>query len=100
MMSLSQQWAMTLTQLIADFVDSGPYPEVAIKGLALDSRQVQAGDLFIAVKGTATDGVAFIPQAIERGAVAVLIEKDQLVGPLVDGAFDGSAEGSLSLIHI
>ena len=94
MMSLSQQWAMTLTQLIADFVDSGPYPEVAIKGLALDSRQVQAGDLFIAVKGTATDGVAFIPQAIERGAVAVLIEKDQLVGPLVDGAFDGSAEGS------
>ena len=84
MMSLSRKWTMTLSQLIADFGIFDNCPDVAIEGLALDSRQVQPGDLFIAVKGTATDGVAFIPQAIERGAVAVLVEKDQLVGSLVE----------------
>jgi UDP-N-acetylmuramoyl-L-alanyl-D-glutamate--2,6-diaminopimelate ligase len=88
MMSLSQKWTMTLSQLIADFAISGDCPDVAIEGIALDSRQVQPGDLFVAIKGTASDGVAFIPQAIERGAVAVLIEKDQLVGSLVDGLID------------
>ena len=96
-MSLSQQWTMTLTQLIADFVDSGPYPDVAIKGLALDSRQVQAGDVFIAIKGAATDGVAYIPQAIELGAVAVLIEKNQRAGSLVAEGSSPLAEGSSPL---
>ena len=89
MMSLSQKWTMTLTQLIADFGMSDNCPDVSIEGIALDSRQVQPGDLFIAIKGTAVDGFAFIPQAIERGAVAVLVEKDQLVGSLVDGLIDG-----------
>ena len=89
MMSLSQKWTMTLSQLIADFAVSGDCPNVAIEGIALDSRQVQPGDLFIAIRGTASDGVAFIPQAIERGAVAVLVEKDQRVDSLVDGLIDG-----------
>lgn len=89
MMSLSRKWTMTLSQLIADFGIFDNCPDVAIEGLALDSRQVQPGDLFIAVKGTATDGVAFIPQAIERGAVAVLVEKDQLVGSLVEELISG-----------
>ena len=64
MMSLSQKWTMTLTQLIADFGMSDNCPDVSIEGIALDSRQVQPGDLFIAIKGTAVDGFAFIPQAI------------------------------------
>lgn len=87
MMSLSQKWTMTLHQLIADYA-AGDCPNLSIEGIALDSRQVQPGDLFIAIKGTATDGVAFIPQAIERGAAAVLVEKDQLVGSLVEGLID------------
>ena len=99
MMSLSQKWTMTLAQLIADFSVSGTYPDVAVEGIALDSREVQTGDLFIAIKGTASDGVTFIPQAIERGAVAVLVEKDQLVGPLLDGLIDG-ANASIPVIGI
>ena len=87
MMSLSQKWTMTLHQLIADYA-AGDCQNLSIEGIALDSRQVQPGDLFIAIKGTATDGVAFIPQAIERGAAAVLVEKDQLVGSLVEGLID------------
>ncbi len=40
-----------------------------------DSRQVQPGDLFVAVKGEHTDGHAHIDEAIERGAVAVITEQ-------------------------
>jgi UDP-N-acetylmuramoyl-L-alanyl-D-glutamate--2,6-diaminopimelate ligase len=45
---------------------------VEVRGLAYDSRRVEAGDLFTALTGLHTDGHRFIAQAIERGAVAVL----------------------------
>ena len=45
---------------------------VDIQGLTADSRKVVPGDLFAAVPGTAMNGRDFIPQAIEKGAVAVL----------------------------
>jgi len=44
----------------------------SIKGLAIDSRQVKEGFLFIALKGTQVDGHDFIPKAIEAGATAIL----------------------------
>jgi UDP-N-acetylmuramoyl-L-alanyl-D-glutamate--2,6-diaminopimelate ligase len=47
-------------------------PDIVITGLALDSREVQPGNLFVALKGDHTDGHRFIPQAIERGALAVI----------------------------
>jgi UDP-N-acetylmuramoyl-L-alanyl-D-glutamate--2,6-diaminopimelate ligase len=46
--------------------------EVEISGLTADSRQVSAGYLFAALPGSRADGRDFIPQAIEKGAVAVL----------------------------
>jgi UDP-N-acetylmuramoyl-L-alanyl-D-glutamate--2,6-diaminopimelate ligase len=42
--------------------------------LALDSRRVQRGDVFIACPGESGDGRSFIPQAIEAGAAAVLFD--------------------------
>ncbi len=45
-----------------------------IEGIDIDSRHVKAGHLFIAVKGTVTDGHKFIPKAVEQGAAAVLCE--------------------------
>ncbi len=47
-------------------------PTVEVRGLAYDSRRVQAGDLFAALTGLHTDGHRFIGEAIERGAAAVL----------------------------
>ena len=40
-----------------------------------DSRNVESGDLFVAVTGVATDGHKYIPMAREKGAVCVLCEK-------------------------
>ena len=46
--------------------------DVEITGLTADSRLVEPGMLFAAIPGTAMDGRDFIPQAVEKGAVAVL----------------------------
>jgi UDP-N-acetylmuramoyl-L-alanyl-D-glutamate--2,6-diaminopimelate ligase len=48
--------------------------EVEITGVKIDSRQVSAGSLFVAVKGTQVDGHQFIMKAIALGACAVLCE--------------------------
>ena len=45
-----------------------------IKGINIDSRKIEQGHLFVAMKGTQTDGHKFIEKAIELGASAVLLE--------------------------
>lgn len=45
--------------------------------LRLDSRAVQAGDIFLAYVGARSDGRDFIDQALERGASAVVFEDEQ-----------------------
>lgn len=49
-----------------------PQPPVEIRGLTADSRAVEPGFLFAALPGTRADGAGFIPEALARGAVAVL----------------------------
>ncbi len=48
--------------------------DIVISGISFDSRKTKNGDLFIAVKGTNTDGHKFIKNAVKNGAVAVLAE--------------------------
>lgn len=48
--------------------------ETEISGVAIDSRKVTKGGLFVAMKGTQVDGHKFIPKAIELGAAAILCE--------------------------
>ncbi|HTG56577.1 MAG TPA: UDP-N-acetylmuramoyl-L-alanyl-D-glutamate--2,6-diaminopimelate ligase, partial [Niabella sp.] len=47
---------------------------VDITGIAIDSRSVQPGHLFIALKGVAADGHQFIAKAIQSGASAIVCE--------------------------
>jgi UDP-N-acetylmuramoyl-tripeptide--D-alanyl-D-alanine ligase len=44
-------------------------------GIAVDSRQVKPGDLFIALKGEQADGHAFVADAFKRGAVAAMVHE-------------------------
>jgi len=47
-------------------------------GYSIDSRTIQPGELFFAVKGERLEGHDFVHQALERGAVSAIVRKDQL----------------------
>ncbi|MBO5512079.1 MAG: hypothetical protein J6B24_10130, partial [Clostridia bacterium] len=48
--------------------------EVTVKGLSSDSRKVTEGDLFIAIDGLHTDARDHIPEAVAKGASAIICE--------------------------
>lgn len=49
--------------------------DLEITGVNIDSRLVESGSLFMAVRGTQADGHAYIPAAIEKGSLAILCEE-------------------------
>jgi UDP-N-acetylmuramoyl-L-alanyl-D-glutamate--2,6-diaminopimelate ligase len=51
------------------------FRNLEIKGVSYNSKQVKPGDLFVAIPGAKTDGAYFIPEALQRGAVAVISNK-------------------------
>ena len=53
------------------------YANIDIKRLTANSRQVQQGDVFIALQGRQHDARRFIPQAIAQGAVAIFCQSDE-----------------------
>ena len=55
--------------------------DVALTGLAIDSRQVKPGDLFAAIEGATVNGNDFIDAAIANGAAAV-ISKHSVAQPI------------------
>lgn len=56
-------------------LESHHLADTAIRSVVCDSRQVEAGALFVAIPGVEVDGHQFIPQALARGAVAVVGER-------------------------
>ncbi len=66
---------MRLGELLAEIakVDSAT-ADVMVSGIALDSREVKAGDLFCAYPGARHDGRDYIQQALDQGAAAVIYE--------------------------
>ena len=73
-MLLTDILAGTHAALTPDQAAKG-FGSIAVSDITCDSRQVVAGALFIAVDGHAADGHAFISQAFEKGAAAVLAQK-------------------------
>ena len=51
---------------------SGPFQ---VSGVEMDSRDVRAGDLFVALKGESTDGHRFLDKAFANGAAAALVDR-------------------------
>ena len=74
-------------------------PETEITAICSDSRKVTPGSLFFAVKGCDNDGHAYIPQALEKGAVAVVDGSREALA-LVADAFYGHPSGKLTLVGI
>lgn len=59
---------------LCDIIDC-PY-DVMIHGITANSKQVGPGDLFVAISGKTFDGHQFIDEVIQKGASAVLVEKE------------------------
>lgn len=51
-------------------------PHAALTGVTIDSRQVQRGDLYVALPGSSAHGADFAAEAMARGAVAVLTDPE------------------------
>lgn len=54
-----------------------------ISGIAYDSRKVEQGHLFVAIKGEKTDGHDFIEDAIRRGSSAIVYDKESSRSSLI-----------------
>ena len=71
---------MTLRSLLpAEILESSGNLDVSISGIVFDSRKCSQGELFVAMPGANQNGETHIPDALKRGAVAVITE-----GPIKD----------------
>jgi UDP-N-acetylmuramoyl-tripeptide--D-alanyl-D-alanine ligase len=69
---------LTLTEIATFISATGEYfPEVVAEGYSIDSRTVRPGELFFAVKGERLDGHDFVLAALEKGAAAAIVRKDE-----------------------
>jgi len=67
---------MRVSDLLKDIIPGGDLPPVEITGLTADSRQVEPGFLFVAVRGGQVDGHRYLLDAATRGAAALSGETD------------------------
>ena len=66
---------MPALMTLSDLLGEPGLPDISLAGLAEDSREIEPGDGFVAVTGSASDGHDYAGQAVERGAVCVLAER-------------------------
>jgi len=67
---------VAVAELLAGMAPAGRLPAAGVSGLALDSRRVAPGDLFLAYPGSRADGRAFIDEALQRGAALVAFDPE------------------------
>ena len=106
---------MKLKELLADVtvLKATADMEQEILHVAYDSRKVQAGGMFVAISGFATDGNRFIPMAMEKAAAVVvtakepecdipyvLVESDRLALAYIGRNFYGNPAASMQMIGV
>jgi UDP-N-acetylmuramoyl-L-alanyl-D-glutamate--2,6-diaminopimelate ligase len=69
-----------------------------VSGIAYDSRTVEPGQVFVALKGAHADGGAFVRQAIERGAIAIVSEQASTRDVAVPWARVDNARRALAIL--
>ena len=65
----------SLKQLLMGFCEITS--AINVTGVAIDSRKVEPGNLFIAYKGSFDNGLNYLGEAIEKGAVAIVIDDNE-----------------------
>jgi len=91
---------MKLKELIKDIDKKvSNFKNIDIKGVTFDSRKVRDDYIFVALKGQKDDGHRFIPEAIERGAKAIVVKEKTsfLHSDVVEVVVDDTKE-SLAII--
>jgi len=76
---------MLLTHLLQNLqvLETQGGTDIEIGQIRFDSRAVQPGDVFVAVRGAAVDGHQFIDKAIEKGAIAVVYSEEVTLSHLL-----------------
>ena len=69
-----------------------------ITTLVYDSRKVEPGSVFVCISGTRNDAHEYIPSAIEKGAVAVIVEKKVKVSDDISVVYVESARKALAFM--
>ncbi len=67
--------ALWTSAAIASATGGRPSAEFAVTGVAFDSREITAGDLFVAMPGTGHDGHMFVSEAFTRGAAGAIVSR-------------------------
>jgi len=67
---------MILSDLLQNIILKGNIgdTEISVTSIQFDSRKIESGSVFVATRGTATDGHDYIAMAIEKGATAIVCE--------------------------
>ncbi len=94
---------LTLDEIVRA-MDGRPYGDlspVTVTGVSTDSRTCRSGDLFFAIRGERFDGHQFVGQALERKAIAVVVEKRTApVGADASGDAPGDLKRNGSRIYV
>lgn len=99
---------MRLSELLRDVPLRGTMPssDPEITSVTADSRMVRPGSLFVAIPGTQKDGSQFIPQALEKGAAAIVgrgqieVDDERAALALIAANFYGRPADQLSLVGV
>ncbi len=80
--------SVALTTLLGRvaWTDIGGERDVTVTQIAIDSREVEPGALFVALRGSRADGHRYVAEAVERGARAVVVEAADEIRPASDVA--------------
>ncbi len=101
-----------LSSLAAEVSGTLRGADLEVAGIAVDSRHVVPGDLFVVQRGSRADGSAFVPEALKRGAVAacaidpvpglptIVVREPRAAVPLLSAALYGHPARSMCLIGI
>lgn len=85
---------------------TGGAAELEVQGVAIDSRAIGGGELFVAIRGESQDGARFVPTALAQGAAALMVSAlpaspstSEAAAPRIEVADTTRALGDLAAYH-